>query len=294
VDRTGTEHLPNSKISRRATEVQASNKWAPPTGVLGELVRAAESRVRALGGSRHELRSRAASADAGPSFLNALERKTVAVIAEVKRASPSKGAINADLDIEDQCRAYEKGGAAAISVLTEPTRFGGTIEDLATARAASSLALLRKDFIVDELQLAEARAAGASAVLLIVRALQRSRLSDLFRASVEQGLSVLVEIRDEDELETALSIGANIIGVNNRNLETLEMDDAVLRLLPLIPGKCKAVAESGYRTRRDVMRAAGAGADAVLIGSELSAALRPEALVADLATVERTANARPN
>lgn len=294
MDRTGTEHLPNSKISRRATEVQGSKKWAAPTGVLGDLVRAAGSRVRALEPTRESLTTAAAAASTSPSFLDVLERATVAVIAEVKRASPSKGAINAALDIDAQCGAYERGGAAAISVLTEPSRFAGTIEDLIAARTACDLPLLRKDFIMDELQILEARAAGASAVLLIARALQPSRLKELFRCANENRLYALVEVRDERELDTALEIGASIIGVNNRNLETLEVDDAAYRLMPLIPRKCKAVAESGYRTRDDVMRAADAGADAVLIGSVLSASLTPDSLLEDLTSVKPNRNARPN
>jgi indole-3-glycerol phosphate synthase len=294
VTRTGTEHLPNSKISRRATEVQASKKWIAPAGVLGDLVRAAESRARALETSRESLATRAASAGVAPSFLDALQGITVAVIAEVKRASPSKGAINPALDIGAQCDAYEKGGAAAISVLTEPTKFAGSTEDLIAARASCELPLLRKDFIVDELQILEARAAGASSVLLIARALRRPKLEELFRCTIENRLYALVEVRDETELEFALDIGATIIGVNNRNLETLEIDDAAARLLPRIPRKCIAVAESGYRTRADVMKAADAGADAVLIGSELSASPDPAALLKDFASINRIRNARPN
>lgn len=274
--------------------MQGSKKWAPPTGVLGDLVRAAEARVRALESSRERIKAAAAAASLAPSFIDALDRKTVAVIAEVKRSSPSKGAINADLDVDAQCRAYANGGAAAVSVLTEPSKFAGAIEDLIAARTACGLPLLRKDFIVDELQILEARAAGASAVLLIARALQPSKLEELLHCAIDNRVYALVEVRDERELDTALAIGASIIGVNNRNLETLEIDDAAYRLLPRIPRKCKAVAESGYSTRADVMRAADAGADAVLVGSALSASLTPAELVEDLATVERTRNARPN
>ena len=154
--------------------------------------------------------------------------------------------------------------------------------------------MLRKDFVIDELQILEARAAGASSVLLIVRALDPSKLKDLFRTAVECGLYALVEVRDEIELETALSIGTNIIGVNNRNLETLAMDDAATRVLPRIPKSCVAVAESGYRTAAEVRTAAAAGADAVLIGSELSVALRPAQLLAEFVSVKRSRNARKN
>jgi indole-3-glycerol phosphate synthase len=274
--------------------VQASKKWAPPRGVLGDLVRSADARVRALLASRAEIEAAAEAAPAPPSFAEALQGDTVAVIAEVKRASPSKGQINPALSVASQCHAYEEGGASAISVLTEPTRFSGDIADLAEARSATRLSLLRKDFIVDELQIAEARAAGASAVLLIVKALERHRLAELFKAALEHRLYALVEVRDENELNEALRLGANVIGVNNRNLETLEIDEAVKRIVPLIPRGCIAVAESGYKTPADVARAAEAGADAVLIGSELSASARPAQLLAELASIKRYRNARKN
>jgi indole-3-glycerol phosphate synthase len=274
--------------------VQGSKKWAPPGGVLADLLASAESRVRALRANRAEIEAAADVGPRPPSFVDALKGDLVAVIAEVKRASPSKGEINRGLGVTSQCRAYEEGGASAISVLTEPTRFGGELGDLAEARKATALPLLRKDFVIDDLQILEARAAGASSVLLIARALDPARLKDLFRTAVECGLYALVEVRDESELETALSVGANVIGVNNRNLETLVMDDAATRVLPRIPKSCVAVAESGYRTAAEIRMAAAAGADAVLIGSELSAALRPAQLLAELVSVKRPRNARPN
>ena len=274
--------------------MQESNEWAPPGGVLGDLVRSAESRVRALESRRGEIAAAAAAAPPPPSFLGALGGKRVSVIAEVKKASPSKGAINAALNVESQARAYADGGASAISVLTEPSRFHGELSDLLDARRATGLPLLRKDFIVDEIQLAEARAFGASAALLIVRALEPAKLRQLYDAAVGYGMYALVEVRDEAELAVALSLGASIIGVNNRNLETLEMGDAAFSLIPHIPRKSVAVAESGYRTRGDVERVARAGADAVLIGSELSASPEPAIVLAGLATVNRSRNARPN
>jgi len=262
--------------------------------VLGELVAAATERARVRAGDKAALENDCASLDAAPPFDTALRTGNVAVIAEVKRSSPSKGAINTSLAVGEQCRAYATGGAAAISVLTEPTRFGGSLEDLSLAQRSCGLPLLRKDFIVDEVQLLEARLAGASAVLLIVRALEPSRLRDLHRAARKHGLSALVEVRNEGELERALAIGASIIGVNNRNLETLEMDDAAQRVLPLIPRTCIGVAESGYRSADQVERAAGAGADAVLIGSELSAAVSPLQLMQSLIGIRRSENARKN
>jgi len=258
------------------------------------LVSAASERARARAEDKPALEADCASLDAAPAFDSALRTDDVAVIAEVKRSSPSKGAINPSLDVGRQCRNYEIGGAAAISVLTEPNRFGGSLEDLSLARRSCGLPLLRKDFIVDEVQILEARLAGASAVLLIVRALEPARLRDLHRAARKHGLSALVEVRDEQELERALAIGASIIGVNNRNLETLEVDDAALRIIPRIPRGCIAVAESGYRTVNDVERAAAVGADAVLIGSELSAAANPLELMQTLHGIHRSGNARKN
>ncbi len=294
MDSTGTEHLPNSKISRRATEVQGSIKWTPPKGVLGELVAAAEGRVAQLRSRRAELEAAATSAPSAPSFLSALEKKTVAVIAEVKRSSPSKGGIKPGLDVGEQVRAYEEGGAAAISILTEPSRFGGDISDLSGARLATRLPLLRKDFIVDAIQITEARAAGASAVLLIARALDPSKLEELFHAAIEYKLHALIEVRDQPELDRALAIGGSIIGVNNRNLETLEIDGAALSLIPRIPRRCIAIAESGYRTASDIETVARAGADAVLIGSELSASSNPAQLLAGFTSIKRSRDARPN
>jgi len=266
----------------------------PPVGVLGELVAAAVARSGALKSQSAELETSAGAQQPSRSFLGALQGPGVAVIAELKRASPSKGAINAGLDVAAHARAYQRGGAAAISVLTEPTRFGGSIADLEEVRGVTSCPLLRKDFIVDELQILEARAAGASAVLLIVRALDPSRLAQLFRSAAAYGLDALVEVRDASELEAALSVGATIIGVNNRNLETLEVDDSAAGLLPLIPRRCTAVAESGYRNAADVSRAAAAGADAVLVGSELSSSPFPEKLIAQFAAIPRSRDARPN
>jgi indole-3-glycerol phosphate synthase len=217
----------------------------------------------------------------------ALRRDTVAVIAEIKRRSPSKGPINPGIAAGDQALAYAAGGAAALSVLTEPTSFGGDNEDIASARVAE-LPILKKDFHVSEVQLVEAEALGASAALIIVRAIEPARLADLADAAREIDLELLFEVRDESELERALKVGARIIGVNNRNLETLIIDpETVSRILPLIPSSCIAIAESGYSTAADVQRAAQAGADAVLIGSALSASPDPSAAVTLLSSVPR-------
>jgi indole-3-glycerol phosphate synthase len=230
---------------------------------------------------------------AAPSFRAALQGQRVGLIAEVKRSSPSKGAINPGLDLARQVKAYEAGRAAAISVLTEPTRFGGSSADLVLARKSVALPLLKKDFHVEISQILEARALGASAALVIARAVPPARLKDLLSAAADVALEILVEVRDERELDLVLSLSANLIGVNNRNLETLEIDaETALRILPLIPRGVVAIAESGIKSAADVERAAAAGADAVLVGSELSGARDPEAAARSLTGVARTGGAR--
>jgi indole-3-glycerol phosphate synthase len=214
------------------------------------------------------------------------------VIAEVKRRSPSKGAIAPGLSAAEQARAYAAGGAAALSILTEPERFGGRDADVGEALAATRIPVLKKDFHVAPLQLIEARALGASAALLIVRAVPPRELIGLVRLADELGLETLVEIRDERELDVALAADARVIGVNNRNLETLAIDLATCdRVLPLIPGDRVAVFESGVHGPADVVRAAEAGADAVLVGSSVSAAVDPAAAVRALTGVARVGRA---
>jgi indole-3-glycerol phosphate synthase len=226
-------------------------------------------------------------------FADALRGEFVGVVAEVKRSSPSKGPINPGLDLAKQVAAYESGGAAAISVLTEPTRFGGSNDDLTRARAAVGIPILKKDFHVEPVQILEARALGASAALVIARAVSPERLTELIAAGNDVGIEILVEVRDERELELALSLGARLIGVNNRNLETLEIDpETALRLLPLIPTDIIAIAESGVRTAKDVERLAASGADAVLVGTEVSASSDPEKAVRSLTGIRRTTSAR--
>ena len=288
-----TEHLPNSYVSRRSTEAQALSAWTPPGGTLGELTDEARARAASLFPRAAELSRAIERLSQPPGFAAALRGARVAVIAEVKRSSPSKGEINTGLDLEKQVRAYERGGAAAISILTEPRRFGGSNEDLVRARAAVPTPLLKKDFHVHVLQILEARSLGASAALVIARAVPPVRLRELIKTGDEVGIEILVEVRDADELDLALSLDARLIGVNNRNLETLEIDpETSLRLLPLIPREIVAIAESGVKSNADVTRVAAAGADAVLIGSELSASADPEAAVRALTGVTRTAGAR--
>jgi indole-3-glycerol phosphate synthase len=178
-------------------------------------------------------------------------------------------------------------------VLTEPTRFSGSNEDLTRARAAVRIPILKKDFHVEQVQIVEARALGASAALVIARAVSPTRLSELIAAGNDVGIEILVEVRDERELELALRLGARLVGVNNRNLETLEIDpETALRLLPLIPADIIAIAESGVRTAKDVERLAGSGADAVLVGTEVSASSDPEKAVRSLTGIKRTTGAR--
>jgi indole-3-glycerol phosphate synthase len=240
-----------------------------------------------------ELAHAIASLGPVPAFADALKGADVKIVAEVKRSSPSRGVINPGLDLSKQVAAYEAGGAAAISILTESARFGGSNDDLSSARAAVRIPLLKKDFHVETIQILEAKSLGASAALVIARAVPPSRLLELLTAGNHEGIEILVEVRDEGELDLALSLGARLIGVNNRNLETLEIDpDTALRLLPLIPRDIVAIAESGVRTARDVERLAHAGADAVLVGTELSVSKDPESAVRSLTGIPRTAGAR--
>lgn len=285
--------MPNSYVSRRSTEAQALPDWTKPSGTLGELTDEAHARAATLSRSIDELRRRAEGATAAPSFAAALRGRDVAIIAEVKRSSPSKGVINPSLDVEQQVRAYEGGGAAAISVLTEPNRFAGSNEDLARARASTHLPILKKDFHVHPAQIFEARALGASAALVIVRAVDPPRLLELLDAGRDVGLEILVEVRDEAELELALTYQATLVGVNNRNLETLEIDPGTAaRIVPFIPRDVIAVAESGFKTAADVTRLAATGADAVLVGSELSASNDPRSAVIALTGIQRNGSAR--
>ena len=270
--------------------MQASISWSPPGGVLGSLLESTRERVRLLKPREAELIAAAARADARPSFGGALRAGNgVAVIAEIKRSSPSKGAIAPGLSALDQAGAYAAGGAAAISVLTEPSRFGGSIGDLVDAKGVER-PLLRKDFIIDRLQMVEAVASGASATLLIARALPPAKLAELHAEGLALGLELLVEVHDEDELAIAIAAKYPIVGVNNRDLVTLEIDAGVgARLIPQLPSGVTAVYESGVRTRADVERAAAAGADAVLVGSALSSSRAAAEEVRGLVGVPRQA-----
>jgi indole-3-glycerol phosphate synthase len=221
-------------------------------------------------------------------FAAALRGPMVRVVAELKRSSPSKGMLDGTLDAAARTALYVEGGAAALSILTEPSRFGGSLADLRDAKAAVDVPLLRKDFITDVIQLLEARAYGASAALLIARALSPAELATLARAAVEIGLTPLIEVRDEYELERALRVPEAVIGVNNRDLETLVIHpDTGARVIPQVPAERIAIFESGITGPEGVRMAADAGADAVLIGSVLSTAAAPLELLRALASVPR-------
>jgi indole-3-glycerol phosphate synthase len=205
------------------------------------------------------------------------------VIAECKRRSPSRGVLRRDYDPAAIARAYASAGAAAISVLTEPAFFDGSLDHVAAVRAAVDLPILLKDFVVDDYQLIEARVVGADAVLLIVAALPDAELGRLLARARELGLDPLVEVHNQLELERAIAAGATIVGVNNRNLRTLEVAlDVTLSLAPRIPGGVVKVAESGLRTRADLTALTAAGYDAFLIGERLMTSADPGAALKEL------------
>ncbi|WP_225797846.1 indole-3-glycerol phosphate synthase TrpC [Streptomyces aculeolatus] len=230
-----------------------------------------------------ELKERAARAPRARDGVAALRGDSVTVICEVKRSSPSKGALAAIADPAALAADYEAGGAAVISVLTEQRRFGGSLADLEAVRAKVDVPVLRKDFVVTAYQLWEARAYGADLVLLIVAALEQDALVSLVERAESIGLTPLVEVHDEEETERAVAAGAKIIGVNARNLKTLEVDRGNFgRVAPEIPGHIVKIAESGVRGPHDLIAYANDGADAVLVGESLVTGKDPRAAVADL------------
>jgi indole-3-glycerol phosphate synthase len=219
-----------------------------------------------------EFESRAMDAPSSEDFGAVLRRAGLSVIAEVKKASPSAGNIAGEgFDPAEVARSYEDGGAAAVSVLTDREFFQGAPEYLAEVAGAVSLPVLRKDFIISATQIFEARALGADSFLLIAAILERAELEDFLGLGRSLGMEALVESHDEDELEKAISAGADIIGVNARDLRTFEVDLATVeRLARLIPKDAAKVAESGIKTPEDALRLAGAGYDAILVGETLS------------------------
>jgi len=257
------------------------------TTYLDAILERKRAEVAALSAATPEAELRARLADAPPvrDFAGALSPRggPTRVIAEVKRASPSAGAISAGLDAVAQALRYQAAGAAAISVLTDGPGFGGSLADLLAVRAAVALPVLRKDFTVDGWQLVEARAAGADAALLIAAALPGDLLRRLHDRCGELGLHALVEVHDEAEVERALAAGARLVGVNNRNLRTFAVDLATSeRIVPSLPARVKGVAESGVRGGADARRLRAAGAVNLLVGEALVRAADPGALLREL------------
>jgi len=254
-------------------------------GVLDDIVAGVREdlELRQADVSLDRLKERCQHVDPALDPMPVLRGPGVSVIAEVKRSSPSRGALASIADPAALAAEYESGGAAVISVLTEQRRFGGTLDDLVRVRVAVDVPVLRKDFVVTAYQLFEARAAGADLVLLIVAALSDAQLVSLVERAGSIGLTPLVEAHTADEVRRALDAGARLVGVNNRSLQTLEVDPTTFaRLAPLIPEGVVRVAESGVRGPHDVIELARAGADVVLVGEALVTGRDPRTGVADL------------
>jgi len=234
-----------------------------------------------------ELEQRLGSRDDRP-FSEALTRPGISLVAEHKRRSPSAGEIRAGSTVTDVVKAYELGGAAAVSILTEGPHFGGSLDDLREARAASVLPILRKDFVIDAYQVYESAVAGADAILLIVAALEPAELAELHREALLLDLDVVVEVHDEEELECALDIvEADVIGINNRDLTDFSVDvERTYELLADVPAGKTVISESGFHTREQLDDLERVGVDAVLIGESLMRAPDPEAAVRELTGFE--------
>lgn len=259
--------------------------------ILDEILAVKRDEVTVLRQPATRSRIKRAALDAPPArdFATALRTADghLAVVAEIKRRSPSKGDLAPDLDPAETAARYEAGGAAALSVLTDNPFFAGTIGDLQAAREITALPALRKDFVIDEIQVFESRGVGADAVLLIVAALPvDSLLADLHALAVELGLAVLVEAHDEHEVQRALAAGARIVGVNSRSLQTFAEDLAIAeRLAALVPTDVVAVAESAVRSVEDAARMAAVGFDAVLVGEALVRSADAASFVTGMATM---------
>jgi len=252
---------------------------------LDDIVAAHRRRAAADGRDAHDLMARAAAtAERARGFGQALRaERGLSVIAEVKRRSPSKGDLNPDLDPARVARAYVSGGAACLSVLTDADHFGGSPEDLMAARAATSVPVLRKDFTVDERDVADARLMGADCCLLIAAVLSDALLERCLAVAADVGIDALVETHDEADIERAVAAGATLVGVNQRDLVTFEVDhERALAVVDAIPASCVRVAESGVRGGEDATRLAAAGYDAVLVGEHVVTHDDPRAAVAAL------------
>ena len=263
-------------------------------GILADIVRTKTLELGELRARARELEHGAAAAPTPRDFKAALaSSEHVALIAECKRRSPGAGSIRPDLDPAELARSYARAGAAALSVLTDREYFGGTLADLRAARAEASLPVLRKDFTLDPLQVVEARAAGADAVLLIVRILTDANLAALQAEAREHGMAALVEVHDRTELARALAAGAELVGINNRDLATFRTDlGTTLELLEEVPEDVLVVSESGIRGPQDAMALGAAGVDAILVGETLLRAPDPQAMARSLAFIPRASSAR--
>ena len=250
---------------------------------LTKIVAHKRSEIEARKRTRPLVELRQSSSPPSRDFAGALRKPGISAIAEIKRRSPSRGALCQNPDVADIARGYEGNGAAAVSVLTDGEFFGGSDDDLRLARESTGLPVLRKDFTIDEYQIHEARRIGADAILLIVRILSDAQLRDYTRLARELGLAALVEVHDDDELTRAVACEAEIIGVNSRNLDTFEVSlETPLRLKRRIPTDCLAIAESGIHTRDNVKRLEDAGYDAILVGEALLRAPDPGRKLAEL------------
>lgn len=268
----------------------SAGRATPLPDILARIVETKEREVEELRPREAHLRQLAEDAPPPRDFRGALRpaHGRVALIAEVKRRSPGAGAIRPDLDPVEQARSYEAGGAAALSILTDRDYFQGSLEDLGTVRETVEIPALRKDFLIDSAQIQEARAAGADAILLIVRILDDVRLRELREEAESLGMAALVEVHDEAELERALASGAGIVGINNRDLRTFRTDLAVTRrLAPLVPPGVILVSESGMSGPEQVAEVGAMGADAVLVGEALVRASDPSTLARELAGQSR-------
>lgn len=245
--------------------------------------RRADAERRREQGALDLAKAAARSAGAPRDFASALSRPGLSLIAEIKRASPSVGDIAPGARPAILASAYESGGAAAVSVLTEPDHFRGSLDDLREARSACGLPVLRKDFLCDALHVWEARAAGADAILLIVAALTQTELVSLSDLAADLGMSALVEVHSAAEIDRAVLAGSRIVGINTRDLATLEVDpEVVAKLRPLVPDGLVTVGESGVKTRSDVQALESAGVDAVLVGEAVMKAPDPAAKIREL------------
>jgi indole-3-glycerol phosphate synthase len=261
---------------------------------LDELVGATREAVHRRKRERpqSELEREAGDVPEGRPFAEALARPGTSLIAEHKRRSPSAGTIREGANCAEVVRAYERGGAAALSVLTEEAHFGGSLADLREARAASELPVLRKDFTIDPYQLYESKAAGADAVLLVVGAMGDRELAQLYREAHSLDLDAIVEIHDEEELERALEVDADVLGINNRDLEDFSVDiQRTFDLLSDVPAGKVVVSESGIRTREQIEELEQVGVDAVLIGEALMRSADPEVAVRELTRFEEPTQA---